>query len=102
MDTRIFTKREIDRISESEENGVKVITVDLHRMGRDDARLFLKNIIALNFRDEFRMDVIHGYIHGTRLKRMIRKKPLSSRVISVTECPWNKGLSYLNVRASYT
>ena len=98
MDTTIFTREEIDRIQEDSVDGRKVITVDLHEMHCAKAKRFVKNLIALNFREPFEMDVIHGYNGGVELKKMIHGTFLSPRVQTVRSSWYNPGLSILQVR----
>lgn len=77
-----------------DEDGEMVITVDLHRMKKEDAKKLINGIIALN-RFEFRLDVIHGFNNGTVLKSMVNKE-LNNRRIAARYCDaWNPGNTHL-------
>ena len=74
-----------------------IIRVDLHAMTRQDAKRFIKNMIALLYMIPFRFDLIHGYNHGTVIKDMLRTDPISTRVKSITSPLWNPGESILEI-----
>lgn len=97
MESAIFTNEELSRISTGFENNTKYITVDVHGMSCHDALRFIRNIVALHFRDVFVLTVIHGYNGGTAIKETIRDNMISDRVKAVTSCAWNPGVTMFQV-----
>ena len=97
--TLIFTCEELSRISFHKTNaGVVDMNLDLHGLNCYQAKKVLKNVINV-VRDEFNLNVIHGYNHGTVLKEMVSKTDFCSRVIK-RSCPsWNPGMTILTIAA---
>ncbi|MCR5734235.1 MAG: Smr/MutS family protein [Lachnospiraceae bacterium] len=91
----ILTKDEMNRIKVDGEN----ISVDLHAMKVKEAKKLIMNIIALN-REEFTMEVIHGYNHGTAIKNMVHTDIDNSRIISKKGLAYNLGQTELTIAAA--
>ena len=49
-------------------NDILHITLDVHKWSRDKVASVLRKIVALE-REPLRISVIHGYIHGTKIKK---------------------------------
>ena len=95
----IFTKEEMARITEEIRNQVNTITVDLHGLRVDEARRFLRNILALN-REECDIQIIHGYHGGTALKEMVRNHFDNPRIKNRKGVKANYGRTVLKVRSA--
>ncbi len=78
-----------------EEDGTPIVCVDLHQMSCKEARRALNNIIAL-YKFEFKLDVIHGYNHGTAIRDMIRGD-FNNRRIKRMFFPHNQGRTVLEI-----
>lgn len=78
-----------------DENGTPVVRIDLHYMTVKEARRAINNIIAMyNF--NFKLDVIHGYNHGTAIRDMIRSD-LNNKRVSNMIYPHNQGETILEI-----
>lgn len=91
----ILTKEYLNRIEIENDN----IKVDLHAMKVKDAKKLIMNIIALN-RDGFKMEVIHGYSHGTAIKKMVHTDMENNRIISKRGVSYNMGQTELTIAAA--
>ena len=78
-----------------EEDGTPVIQVDLHEFSCRQAQKTLMNIIAM-YRFGFKLEIIHGYNHGTAIKDMIRKDFTNKRIIG-KYYPRNPGRTILEI-----
>ena len=78
-----------------DEDGTPVVQIDLHQMTCKEARKTLFNIIAM-YRFEFKLDVIHGYNHGTAIRDMIRGDFDNQRVVGMI-FPYNQGRTVLEI-----
>lgn len=93
----IFDLSTLDRITIIYSNkGKIIITIDLHKLSCTEAKRLLNNVIA-NVRIESRIDVIHGYRHGTRIKDMIHTHYSCSRIQALYVDPDNLGLTHINI-----
>ena len=97
MYAEVFTKEQMLRISETVSEGIKEITVDVHGLTGIEAIRFVRNIIALNFRSDIKLHVIHGYNGGTVIKQALYTNKLSNRDCRISSCFWNPGQTILNV-----
>lgn len=93
----IFTSEEMARISTDAAAGNDNITVDVHGLKPREAMRFLKNVVALHYREDFVLTVIHGYNHGTAIKEMLQNTQLSCRVEDISSCAWNPGVTMFRV-----
>lgn len=80
------------------EDGVFIVTIDVHGMGVFDARRAINNIIAM-MRVAFRLCIIHGYQHGTKIKEMLYQSFANGRVTNIHCDGSNPGLSICSVSA---
>ena len=95
----VFTKEQMERLSVSSTNdGVVTVRANVHNMTCQEAKTFLKNVIAL-FRGAFRLIVVHGFHHGTCIRDMISRELLSDKVVRVNRCQWNEGITEIDIRA---
>lgn len=90
----IFTAGEMARLSFTDKDGQLFITADVHGLTCRQAKRFLNNIILL-VRKAFTLVVIHGYVHGTAIKKMILGTPINKRIISKSGLAWNYGVTLL-------
>ena len=80
------------------EDGMIYMELDLHGLSCKQAERFLKNAICVN-RGAFVINAIHGFNHGTVIKRMIMKNNLSNRISRRYSPDWNPGQTYLTIAA---
>ena len=93
----IFTQDECNRISIDCSNKNQVcIQVDLHGMSCRMAKRFINNIINVS-RTDFCLVVIHGYIHGTALKKMLNTDFENSHICYRQTDPINIGRTFLSI-----
>lgn len=85
-------------VNESEDGRV-CIDLDLHGLSRNEGKVLVKNVININKGEEFVINAIHGYNHGTVLKQMIMEEKWSSRVIARESPAWNPGQTFLTIAA---
>ncbi len=91
----IFTKEEMDRISESEDG----LYLDLHQLTVKQAQRLINNLILLD-RDGFSLTLIHGYNHGTKIKEMLSNDYTNKRVTNKHGVKNNPGRTVLEVTAA--
>lgn len=84
-------------VSASDE-GVPIVTIDLHGLNCKYAHKVLQNVVNIN-RGEFVLSLIHGFNHGTVLKKMILEESWGGRVIDKKSNSWNPGQTYLRLAA---
>lgn len=72
------------------------MTIDLHKMGSSECCWMVRTIIAAT-RTGFKMNLIHGYNHGTILKKVLRTEKMSRRVTDMYSDPWNPGMTHVNI-----
>ena len=87
------------RISTSEEAGVRTIYIDLHGLSKKCAIRMIQNTIAM-FRGDFRLELVHGYNHGTAIKEYIYKEMKNNRVINKQSPNYNPGITELMIAAA--
>ncbi len=87
------------RISTTEEEGITTICLDLHGLSKKSAIRMIKNTIAV-FRDGFRLELVHGYNHGTAIKEYIYKEMRNERVINKQSPYYNPGITDLMIAAA--
>ena len=90
----IFNEKELDRITCDEENGNKIIIVDVHGMKCSAVERFVHNIITI-VHAAFNLLIIHGYHGGTAIRDMLRTGFIDSRVLSVAPDINNDGRTFL-------
>lgn len=78
------------------EFGDEEMTIDLHQMKSAECMWLIRTIVASTMIG-FRLNLIHGYNHGTTLKEMLRSQKISSRVIDLYSDPWNPGLTHVSI-----
>lgn len=57
-----------------------MVEIDIHSMGREEAKRFLERFITSVNGNVKRIDVIHGYSSGTVLRDMVRKSLKHHRI----------------------
>ena len=72
------------------------VKVDVHGYDKKRTRVFVGNIIAL-IRNPFKMNVIHGYNHGTVLKEFINGEYRNNRIVRRNVLPNNPGVTVLTI-----
>ena len=96
----LFSKEDISRIKFSiQKNGKKLVTVDLHGLRAKEARQFIKNLVAIN-KEGYDMCFIHGFNHGTAIKKIIWNESVNSRITDKRGIQNNPGVTYLSVAAA--
>lgn len=92
----IFTQDEIKRITVTNDQFV-CIRVDLHGLGKYKAERFISDVINL-YRDEFVLNLIHGYNHGTVLKSMILNEYTHKRISFMQSVKGNQGMTTIYIK----
>ncbi len=95
----LFKKEDVERVSEVIEDGRKIIFIDVHGMSVKEADKFLKAIILLD-REGNDLCVIHGYVHGTKIKEHIFNEKISDRILDIRTVKYNMGRTMLKVKAA--
>ena len=93
----IFTREEIQRITEDIRNNVHTLTVDVHGLRVKEAKRLLNNLMSIN-REGYNICVIHGYNHGTAIKEMIHGKLNNPRMEEKKGGKGNYGRTVLKMR----
>ena len=95
----LFTKDVCDRITFTEKDNKENIQIDLHTLSCKEAERLVKNVIAVAS-EEFELELIHGYTHGTALKSMINSHKLSDRVSNKYGLAYNPGVTRMTIDAA--
>ena len=95
--TFLMCRDDLCRIrTEEDEDGIIKVIIDLHGMSKKNAIRMITNIMVL-FRFKFRLEVVHGYNHGTVIKEYIYNELISNRIISKTSPFYNPGVTDLMI-----
>ncbi len=78
------------------EDGVMVIRIDLHGLTQREAKKLIDALLLLN-RGVFILDLIHGYVHGMELKKLIYSGLDNRRIIRKWGYSNNPGETFLQV-----
>lgn len=84
----ILNKEELSRISFNENE----MTVDVHGLSVNKMIHFLKNISCI-YRFDFKLRIIHGYTHGTKIKDTIATTKIFTRNYSLEPDEFNPGVT---------
>lgn len=92
----IFTEEQLSRIRlyTRLDGEVGKIIVNVHGLKCREAERFINNIISVA-RSSCTVEVIHGYLHGTSIKQMLRKNFLNPSIRAVVADRTNLGVTYL-------
>lgn len=80
--------------------GMMVVRIDLHGMTRNEATKVIKGVLLLN-NGSFILDLIHGYNHGTVLKKMICEDLDNARIGRKWGYEYNHGETFLEINKAY-
>ena len=80
-----------------DENNIRY-QINLHGFSKKQAYFVITTIIKLT-RENFTLDLIHGFNHGTVLKSMIYKDIHSPRIIKKYCNQWNPGETFIELAA---
>ncbi len=80
-------------------SGEMIIRLDLHGMRVAQARRVIEGILLLS-REDFLLDLIHGYSHGTALKELIFCNLQNTRIRERRSLPHNPGETLLRIAAA--
>ena len=97
--TTVFTQEEMARIEVKNVEGTLTINVDVHHLRRADAVRLIRNIIALT-RTGFNLVVIHGYVHGNEILKLlnnVQPATLSRRITRRWRLSYNAGVTCFEV-----
>lgn len=95
----VLTQSEMNRIKISESRSGKLrITADVHSMKCYEARRFINNIINI-VRTAFQLVIIHGYNHGTAIKKMLAKNFSNDHIYEQFPDPRNQGVTHMLIAA---
>lgn len=91
----ILTKEEMDRLSFKmmKDGGIEVVA-NVHGLKVYQAKRFINNIINIA-KTSIKMDVIHGYNHGTAIKDMIKNNIGNSKVYDIIQDQKNLGVTHI-------
>ena len=96
--TLIFTNNILSSINVfNDEDNIRY-QIDLHGFSRKQAYFVITTIIKLT-RENFTLDLIHGFNHGTILKSMIYEDIHSPRITNKYCNPWNPGETFIELTA---
>ena len=95
----VLTNDELSRISVQEKSQRKIrITADVHGMKCYEARRFINNIINI-MRMAFQLIIIHGYNHGTAIKKMLAQNFSNDHIYVQFPDPRNQGITHMLIAA---
>ena len=95
----VLTNDELSRISVQEKSQRKIrITADVHGMKCYEARRFINNIISI-MRMAFQLIIIHGYNHGTAIKKMLAQNFSNDHIYEQFPDPRNQGITHMLIAA---
>lgn len=95
----VLTQSEMNRIKISESRSGKLrITADVHSMKCYEARRFINNIINI-VRTAFQLVIIHGYNHGTAIKKMLAQNFSNDHIYEQFPDPRNQGVTHMLIAA---
>lgn len=95
----VLTNDELSRISVQEKSQRKIrITADVHGMKCYEARRFINNIINI-MRMAFQLIIIHGYNHGTAIKKMLAQNFSNDHIYEQFPDPRNQGITHMLIAA---
>lgn len=98
--TYILNKEEIGRVEVSiGEDGNPFIRLDMHEWSTCKARTVLNKLILLN-REAFCIDLVHGYLHGTKIKAMLTHDYSNQRVLLRRGYNENPGITFMKIAAA--
>ena len=91
----ILTKEEMERLNfkETKDGGIE-ITANVHGLKVYQAKRLINNIINIS-KTDIKMNVIHGYNHGTAIKEMIKNDITNSRVYYIIPDRHNMGVTHI-------
>lgn len=93
----VLKKDELERVSAKiGEDGKPFIILDMHGWCTQKAKDVLDKTILIN-REEFNLDLVHGYRHGTAIKSMLQNDYKNSRVIKMRSYNENPGLTFIKI-----
>ncbi len=95
----VLSRDDTYRIKVSKDGETPVVTVDLHGLNRYQAEKMLKNLLNVS-RQDFKLNVIHGYNHGTVLKEMICNRFENSHIAFKRTDDRNMGLTHIMAKAA--
>lgn len=79
-------------------NNRVVVRIDIHYLRVNDAKKIINNTIGAIPRGiGFTLKVIHGYNHGTELKRFINQNLVNDRILERKPVGCDEGVTFLNV-----
>lgn len=95
--TFIFKKEDMQRIKiKLDAEGNPFITIDVHGWSKATTKKKLENIMLL-FRGTFHMNIIHGYMHGIEIKKMLLAYK-NDRIIRKRGYNENPGIFYMKFK----
>lgn len=95
----IFTVDELKRITlNTSDHGSLFIVVGIHGMTCREVRRFINNIINV-IMCPFKLEVIHGYTHGTAIKEMLATNFRNIRITERYSDTYNYGVTYMSLAA---
>ena len=74
------------------------IIVDVHGMKCFEVRRFINNIISI-VNSDFKLDIIHGYNHGTAIKDMLANNYNNSHISGRHQDSYNQGITHMSIAA---
>lgn len=92
----VFSERYLSRLKVKFRENQILIYVNLHQMKCREARKFLNEVIAL-VRGNFVLRAIHGYNHGTEIKRMLMENFDNTRIAGKRNMFDNPGITDLDI-----
>ncbi len=96
--TLLFTNEILSNIKVFMDEETVRYQINLHGFSRKQAYFIITTVIKLT-RENFTLDLIHGFNHGTVLKSMILENIQNTRIINKYCNPWNPGETFIELTA---
>ncbi len=83
----------------SEEGLITQIMLDVHGLSCQEVKELVEDIIMITG-GHYMIEVIHGYRNGTKIRDMLRKNYINSKICYIDTNPINRGVTYLHPMSS--
>lgn len=81
-----------------DEDGTPIVIMDYHELKVSEGRRYLNNVIAM-LRNGCRLEIIHGFNHGTDMKAMVWACK-SDRIVKRYSPTYNPGITFIDLAAA--
>ena len=96
----IFGMKDKDRYQITrDEDGTPIVVMDYHELKVCEGRKYLNNVIAM-LRYGCKLEIIHGFNHGTDMKAMVWDCQ-NDRIVSRYSPAYNPGVTFIDLAAAF-